>query len=348
VQLSAQVLNRTLLERQHLLARTESSVPAMITHLVGLQAQDNQPPYFGLAARLETFDPYDVTRGLEDRSLVRLLTMRSTVHLLVADDALMLRPFTRPIHERERKVSQMVRPALDVDLEDFAVALRAALTDGPLPVKRLGEVLTEAFPDVPANALAHLARVAAPLAQLPPRGCWKQPGGVVYQFVDAWLGRPLAEPDPEAIVRRYLAAYGPASAADVTAWSGVPGIPAVLASMDDLVRHTDDAGKKLVDLPSGAIADAETPAPVRLLGLYDNVWLSHAGRDRVTDPAKRKRWMGVNGGLCSTVFVDGWLEGLWRVEDGRPAIVELFRTLSRVEQRELDEELDRVAELLER
>ncbi len=205
-----------------------------------------------------------------------------------------------------------------------------------------------AFPDVPANALAHLARVAAPLAQLPPRGCWKQPGGVVYQFVDTWLGRPLAEPDPEVIVRRYLAAYGPASAADVTAWSGVPGIPAVLASMDDLVRHTDDAGKKLVDLPSGEIADPETPAPVRLLGLYDNVWLSHAGRDRVTDPAKRKRWMGVNGGLCNTVFVDGWLEGLWRVEDGRPAIVELFRNLTRQEQAELDEELDRVAELLAR
>ncbi len=149
-------------------------------------------------------------------------------------------------------------------------------------------------------------------------------------------------------MRRYLAAYGPASAADVTAWSGVPGIPAVLASMDDLVRHTDAAGKKLVDLPSGDIADADTPAPVRLLGLYDNVWLSHAGRDRVTDPAKRKRWMGVNGGLCNTVFVDGWLEGLWRVEDGRPVIVELFRTLSRGEQRELDEELDRVAELLAR
>ena len=251
MELSAQVLNRTLLDRQHLLARTDSSVPAMVEHLVGLQAQDNQPPYFGLAARLETFDPYDVTRGLEDRSLVRLLTMRSTVHLLVADDALMLRQFTRPIHERERKVSQMVRPAIDVDLDEFAVALRAALADGPLPVKRLGEVLTEAFPDVPANALAHLARVAAPLAQLPPRGCWKQPGGVVYQYVDTWLDRPLAEPDPAAIVRRYLAAYGPASAADVTAWSGVPGIPAVLASMDDLVHHTDAAGKKLVDLPSG-------------------------------------------------------------------------------------------------
>jgi hypothetical protein len=348
VQLSAQVLNRTLLDRQRLLARTDSTVLAMVEHLVGLQAQDNQPPYFGLAARLTTFDPYDVTRGLEDRSLVRLLTMRSTVHLLVADDAATLRQFTRPIHERERKVSQNIKPALDVDLEEFAVALRTALGDGPLPVKRLGEALTEAFPSVPPPALAHLARVAAPLAQLPPRGCWKQPGGVVYQYVDTWLDRPLAEPDPTVIVRRYLAAYGPASAADVTAWSGVPGIAAILHSMDDLVHHTDDAGKKLVDLPTGTLADPGTPAPVRLLGVYDNVWLSHAGRDRVTHPDKRKRWMGVNGGLCSTIFVDGWLEGLWRVEEGRPAVVELFRPLTKRAKSALDDELDRVADLLAR
>ncbi len=345
--LSARTLNRTLLARQHLLARTDATVPQMVEHLVGLQAQDNQPPYFGLAARLETFDPYDVTRGLEDRSLVRLLTMRSTVHLLVADDALTLRQFTAPIHERERRASQMVRPAIDVDLAELATALEAVLADEPLPVKRLGEALADHFPDVPPNALAHLARVSAPLAQLPPRGCWKQSGGVVYQFVDRWVGRPLQEPDPATIVRRYLAAFGPASAADVTAWSGVPGIAQVVKAMD-LVHHTDENGKKLLDLPDAELADPDARAPVRLLGLYDNVWLSHAGRDRVTEPAKRKRWMGVNGGLCSTVFVDGWLEGLWRVEDGRPVVVELFRTLSRSERAELDVELDRVAELLAR
>jgi hypothetical protein len=116
--------------------------------------------------------------------------------------------------------------------------------------------------------------------------------------------------------------------------------------MDDLVPHTDASGKKLFDVPTGVLVPEDTPAPVRLLGLYDNVWLSHAGRDRVTHPDKRKRWMGVNGGLSSTLFVDGWLEGLWRVEDGRPVIVELFRRLSKPERAELDEELDRVGALL--
>jgi hypothetical protein len=215
-------------------------------------------------------------------------------------------------------------------------------------MKRLGEVLAETFPDVPPSSLAHLARVDEPLAQLPPRGCWKQSGGVVYDFVDAWVGRPLVEPDVEAIVRRYLAAYGPASAADVTAWSGVRGMPAVLAGMDDLVRHTDASGTKLFDVSGGAIEPEDRPAPARLLGLYDNVWLAHAGRDRVTDPDKRKRWMGTNGGLSSTVFVDGWLEGLWRVEDGRPVVVELFRALTKAEQADLDDELERVAALLAR
>ena len=196
-------------------------------------------------------------------------------------------------------------------------------------MKRLGEVLTATFPDVPANALAHLARVAEPLAQLPPRGCWKQPGGVVYQYVDDWVGRPMVEPDPAAIVRRYLTAYGPASAADVTSWSGVPGMPAVLGrhGRPGPARPTRRA-RSCSTCRRGVLVPEDTPAPVRLLGPYDNVWLSHAGRDRVTHPDKRKRWMGVNGGLSSTVFVDGWLEGLWRVEDGRVR-TELFRALTR-------------------
>jgi hypothetical protein len=215
-------------------------------------------------------------------------------------------------------------------------------------MKALGERLTERFPGVPANALAHLARVNQPLAQLPPRGAWKQSGGVVYQYVDTWLDRPLVEPEPEEIVRRYLRAFGPASATDVGAWSGLTRLGPLLAGMDDLVVHEDEHGKKLYDVPDGELADEDTPAPVRLLGAYDNVWLSHAARDRVTDPEKRTSWMGLNGGVAMTLFVDGWLEGLWRLEDGRPTVVQLLRKLTRAEQAELDEELDRVADFMSR
>ena len=346
MRLTRRRLNRTLLDRQHLLARTDMAVPEMVGHLVGLQAQENLPPYLSLAARLADFDPEDVSRGLEDRSLVRLLTMRGTIHLLAAHDALTLRQWTQPCQDRERRSSQNTKPALHLDTDTFNDAVRTVLADEPLPVKALGEALAATFPDVPANALSQLARVNQPLAQVPPRGTWKRSGGVVYQYVDRWVGRPLSDPDPPTIVRRYLRAFGPASGADVTAWSGVTGMAGVLKTMDDLEVHEDPDGRRLFDVAGGALADEETPAPVRLLGTYDNVWLSHAGRDRVTEPDKRKRWMGVNGGMASVLFVDGMLEGLWRADDDRVEVLDLFRRLTRQERAELDEETARVEALL--
>lgn len=349
MRLTPRDLNRTLLGRQRLLERLpagEGSVAAMVEHLVGLQAQDNLPPYLSLAARLDGFDPSVVSRGLVERSLARLVVMRGTIHLLTADDALTLRQWTQPVQERERKASQTIRPALGLDPGAFEAALRDVVAGSALPMKELGLRLAEHFPDVPPGALAQLARVTRPLAQLPPRGCWKESGGVVLQPVEDWLGAPLRDPDPAAIVRRYLRAFGPATAADVGAWSGLTGMATLLKTVPDLVQHAGPDGKPLFDVPEGEIVPGEAPAPVRLLGLYDNVWLSHAARDRVTEPAKRTGWMGSNGGLANTIFVDGMLEGLWRVEDGRPRVVQLFRDLTRPEQAGLDEELDRVTDLL--
>jgi hypothetical protein len=318
----------------------------MTQHLVGLQAQDNLPPYLSLAARLTHFDPYDVSRGLEEKSLVRLLVLRGTIHLLTRDDALTLRQWTRPVHDREIKISQSVGTAREIDRDTFDTALTEVLADGPLPQKALGLALADRFPGYPPTQLGQLARSTQPLAQLPPRGTWKGSGGVLYQRVDRWLDADLIEPDAEEIVGRYLRAYGPASAADATTWSGLTGLAALMKGMDDLERHQDENGKLLYDVPDGEIADADVHAPVRLLGLYDNVWLSHAGRDRVTDPEKRRAQQGPNGSAASAILIDGWLEGLWRVDDGRVEIVTLLRKLTKAERAELDEEIARVEELL--
>jgi hypothetical protein len=344
VQLSPRILNRTLLHRQHLLERSGLPPLALISHLIGLQAQETLPPYLSLNARLRDFDPRPVSDALGNRELVRLLVMRGTIHMLTADDALTLRQFTAPANDRERRISENTKPGLHLDTDDVNAAVRMVLADGPLGVKELGLALAEYFPDVPPNTLAHLARVNLPIAQLPPRGQWGASGGVVYQLVDSWLERPLIEPDPQEIALRYLRAFGPATAADVTAWSGVPGMAHVLKGMD-LVEHRDDAGKLLYDVPDGEIIE-DAPAPGRLLGTYDNVWLSHADRNRVTDPVKRKRWMGSNGGVASALFVDGMLEGLWRRVDGKPVVVEEFRTFTRSERADLNDELSRVEALL--
>ncbi len=345
--LSRRRLNRTLLQRQHLLERSGAPIADEVRHLVGLQAQDNLPPYLSLHARLQSFDPYAVTRALEERSLVRLLTMRGTIHLLTAEDALMLRPWVQPLLDRQASAGATPREVRGVDRAAFDVAVRAALADGPLAQKDLAARIGSSFPGVATTPLGQLARLTHPLAQVPPRGAWKQSGGVVYQLASTWLARPPIAPDPPDLVRRYLRAFGPATAADVTTWSGVTGLARLLGGMDDLVRHEDETGRTLYDVPDGRLAEEDVAAPVRLLGTYDNLWLSHAGRDRVTSPENRRRWMGSNGGTGHTVFVDGMLEGLWRVAHGRVE-VELFRALARRERAELDEEVSGVEALLAR
>jgi hypothetical protein len=345
MRLTRQRLNRTLLLRQHLLERVTMPLEQMVRYLIGLQAQENLPPYLSLAARLTTLDPYDVSRQLEERQLVRLLTMRGTIHLLAPEDAAVLRTWVAPRIEQEIRVSQSIGDTREIERPAAEAALRAVLADGPLPQKEIGQALAERFP-YPPTQLGQLARSIAPLAQLPPRGCWKAAGGVVYDYVDRWTGVPMGEPDVPELVRRYLRAFGPATAADVTAWSAVTRLGPVLKAMDDLVQHEDEDGRVLYDVDGAPIADEDAPAPVRLLGTYDNVWLSHAARDRVTDPEARKSWMGTNGGVGNTLFAGGWLAGIWRIVDDRVEIDRLHRDLTKAEKAELDEEVARVEALL--
>jgi Winged helix DNA-binding domain len=183
------------------------------------------------------------------------------------------------------------------------------------------------------------------LVQVPPRGLWKRSGGVVYRTLEAHLGRPArtVEPvEPAEVVRRYLRAFGPATAADVTAWSRVTRLGPVLAAMrEELVPVACEDGTTRWDVPGAPYADGGTPAPPRLLGTYDNLWLSHADRTHVAPEEVRRLWMGPNGGVAATVFVDGFLAGLWRLRDGRVAL-ELARDLSAAERSALDEEVERV------
>ena len=103
-------LNRTLLLRQHLLERTTMPALDMVRHLVGLQAQENLPPYLSLAARLRDFDPLELSGAMERRDAVRFLTMRGTIHVLVPDDALSLRAWVQPTLDQQSRSNQFEPP----------------------------------------------------------------------------------------------------------------------------------------------------------------------------------------------------------------------------------------------
>ncbi|HSL64051.1 MAG TPA: winged helix DNA-binding domain-containing protein [Gaiellaceae bacterium] len=314
--LSDPALSRATLARQHLLRRTELSPLGAVEHLVGLQAQVPRDPYTALWSRLAGFQPDELSRLLEERRVVRTTVMRGTIHLVTADDALLLRPLVQPVLDRElvrhRDFSLLLR---GVDLDPVLAVARAVLAE-PRSGPQLRAALAERFPRHDPAALAYACRCLLPLVQVPPRGLWGRSGGVVTATAEAWLGRPLAtRPSLEDVLLRYLAAFGPASVADAATWSRLTGLRAVLDRLRPRLRaFRDERGRELLDLPDAPRPEPETPAPTRFLPEYDNVLLSHADRSRFVSPEDRdaiaRAWRTGSGSL----LVDGRLRGLWRLE----------------------------------
>ena len=318
MRLTDRALNRTLWLRQGLVEPVAADPVTMVGHLVGLQAQEGRSPYLSLAARIPGFDPATLSDAIAERRLVRLLSLRGTVHVLTPEDALTVRPWVQPALDRASRSNATSRPARHLGNEDLGSAVRAALAEGPLTAAPLGARLAASFPGVPESALRNAARERVPLVQLPPRGLWRRSGGVVYDHVERWLDRPAVEPDPRELVRRYLRAFGPATPADMTKWSSVTGLTAVFAAMaDELVRHEAEDGRTLFDVPDAPVADADRELPVRLLGPYDNLWLAHADRGRIADAAGLRAWTGTNGASGGALLLDGYLAGVWRLREGR-------------------------------
>ncbi|MBO0841648.1 MAG: AlkZ family DNA glycosylase [Nocardioides sp.] len=349
--LSHRRLNRTLLHRQHLLSRTSLPAVDLIAHLVGLQAQDPLPPFLGLHARTSAVDPYAVSALLSCGELVRLSTLRSTIHLHTAADAGLLRAWTQPVHDYYTRTVKVIAPA--APLERFAEAVEDVLSLGALPQPALGGGLVEHFPDVPPKALGLRARNELPLVQLPPRGLWKGSGGVVYDLLPRWTGVTPVPSSPSVvvdlapeIVHRYLRAFGPATAADITTWSGLTRLGPVVKRIPGLVTHRDETGKTLYDVADGELADETSPAPVRLLGTYDNLWLAHSARSRVTLGNARATWASVTRERAGVLLVDGYVTGFWKPDDGRVKIVRLLRDLTPAESDDLAEETTRVEAFL--
>ncbi|MGO4421491.1 winged helix DNA-binding domain-containing protein, partial [Streptomyces sp. MCAF7] len=255
--LDTRALGRATLARQLLLERADIPVPDAVGHLCGLQAQEPQEPFVGLWARLRAFDPAVLSDLLTGRSLVRTHLMRRTVHLLTADDVLAWRSRYDAML-RQRVLGTYRREFEGTDLDELAAAGRAVMADGePRTAAELVRALAERWPAPGRRALGEMLVAAlVPVVQLPPRGLWRAKGGVRNALLSSWLGREIDPPaadgsDPvgQALVRRYLAAYGPAASADLRAWCGLAGLPAAVAALrEELVTFRDERGRELLDL----------------------------------------------------------------------------------------------------
>ncbi|MEW2390949.1 winged helix DNA-binding domain-containing protein [Streptomyces venezuelae] len=360
--LDTRALNRATLARQLLLDRADLPALDAVAHLCGLQAQEPQEPFVGLWSRLRAFEPGTLSDLLVERRVVRTHLMRRTVHLVTADDALAWR--TRHDAMLRQRVLGVYRRELDgVDLGELAAAGRETMSDGePRTMAELTRAVADRWPGVPARALGEmLIAGVVPMVQLPPRGLWRTKGGVRNLPLATWLGRePAPDPSPtntdapnnaspdasdpvgQAILRRYLAAYGPAATADLRAWSGLAGLPAaVAAARPELVSFRDERGRELLDLPDAPRPDPDTPAPVRFLPAFDNAILGYQERGRIIDDAHR----GLSVAGERVVLVDGRVSATWTVEQDT-VVTKPLRRFTRAERADVAEEGRAVAMFL--
>ena len=260
--ISDRALNRTLLRRQFLLDRVDRPALDVVEHLVGLQAQEPADPYVALWDRIAGFDPAELATAVATGDAVRIALQRSTIHLVSAADCAALRPVLQPALERMARSSFGTRLA-GVDQGELAEAATALVAERPLTFGELGRLLRERWPERPEIALAQTARALVPMVQLPPRGVWGRSGRALHGLAADRIDRPFAaDPAPDRLVLRYLAAFGPATVADVQNWSGLTRLAEVADRLRPRLR-TDRAqdGRELLDLPDAPRAEPDVPAP---------------------------------------------------------------------------------------
>lgn len=345
--LSTRELNRALLSRQHLLRRSDEPELDVVSGLVGLHAQIPVGPYVALWSRLRRYDPSRLSGMIESRELVRTALMRSTIHLVTPADCMTLRPLVQQVLDRDLYTnSAHASTVRDLDL-DVVVRHGLELLDAqPRTPSELGKAMHERWPDAKPESLAYAVRNLASLVQIPPRGTWGGAGRTVHASASTWLGRAL-DPNPsiERMVRRYLAAFGPASVPDVQAGCGLTKLGEVVERMRPELRvHLDSSGKELFDVPEGVVPDPGVAAPPRYLPEFDNVFLSHANRERIIpDGLSFAEWsrkhglmMTVRGGvLRGNLLIGGLLQGIWRVDRSGKAYTLVAEPFGKVSKKDL-------------
>jgi hypothetical protein len=333
--LTRRELNRALLARQLLLERARLPVVRALERVAGLQAQELAAPFIGLWTRLAGFERDQLKRALVRRTAVRATLMRGTIHIVSARDYAHFAPATFPMVRALWR--SLLRDREEVPDVEELTARAFAYASEPRTNAEMRDFLggEDAWWRVRREAL---------FVNTPGDEPWAFDRARRFVAASAWLDRPLAaeEAGRAHLVRRYLAAFGPAGADDVSAWSGVR-VRDLRPTLDTmrLRRFRDERGRRLFDTPGGPLPRPDTPAPPRLLPPFDNVILSHADRTRVISDEHRR--IVISGGMVDPVFlVDGFVGGHWRLTRGQVEL-EPFGPIPPNAERELQREADAVA-----
>ena len=336
--LTARELNGAMLARQLLLERVRLPLPDALERICGVQNQYAPNAYIRLWSMLEGFARADLTRAYESGEVVQGTLLRGTIHTVSAGE---YRPLAAAIRRSQREwAARAYREPLDTG-GALVERVRSAMRGRALTRAELQALLEGA-----SRSSASAIHLDAGILRVPPSGTWERRRADRYGLAEDWIGAG-EEPEEDAaidhLVRRYLGGFGPASAADIQAFTGLPGarVRPALERLD-LVRFRDEAGKPLVDVPDAALPGADVRVPVRFLPTWDAMLLVHARRTAILDEAYRKVIFSTKAPQSfPTVLVDGRVVGTWKIIDGKLAL-DLFEEVPRAARREMDEEGERL------
>jgi Winged helix DNA-binding domain len=316
--LTLRELNRAMLARQLLLERARVAIVPAIERLAALQAQWAPSPYIALWSRLVDFRRPKLWSAIERHEVIRARLMRGTLHLVSARDFYAYAVATQDL---QRGAWNRLQVGRGVDPKKVA-ALAIAFAREPRPKEdvlahvreRIGGSLGGPF----SWLIWRFVSAHADLVTAPPGGHWEY-GGTDAPYVAArhWIARgerPSEEEALETLVRRCLAAFGPATVADVAKFAGqVP--PRIRPTLErlapKLLTFRDEEGHLLYDLPRAPRPDGEVEAPVRFLPRYDELLISYQHRDRLIAPAHRRAVYTKNAIVEAVFMVDGFAAGTW-------------------------------------
>ncbi|WP_254406161.1 winged helix DNA-binding domain-containing protein [Streptomyces sp. AC627_RSS907] len=320
--ITARELNRASLSRQLLLEREPLTVPDAVRRVVALQAQHPASPYVALWNRVTRFAPAELDAAFAGRAVVKATLMRITLHAVHAGDYPVLRAAMQPTLYASRLGFRFAEAGLTpADAEELVPEL-LAFARRPRSSAEMQEWVGERLGADKKDGAWWGLKAFAPLHHAPTGGPWSfglRPSFVAAETGTVPAGRAVDPQALQTLILRYLAGFGPASVADVAQFAMVRRAPVreALCALDGAVEQVQGPdGSTLFDLPDAPRPPADTPAPPRLMAMWDSILLAHADRSRVIPPAYRPLVIRRNGDVLPTLLVDGHVAGVWRPVDG--------------------------------
>jgi hypothetical protein len=340
-------LKRALLARQLLLERSKLPLTRALERVAGIQAQYAPSSYIGLWSRLEGFSLADLTKALERRRVVQGTLLRSTIHLVSAGDYWAFALGSRAARQASWLRFDKKRLS-NADMKAAAKEVRTALSGRVAHRDELLELARRRYPERPTHLWNGLSAWVE-LVRAPPSGTWERRRADLYALAEDWLGPPEVTPEEgvAALLRRYLAGFGPARLADAANWAGLAVNDVETAGERlRLRRFRDEEGRELRDLPRAPLPGGSTRAPVRFLPTWDATLLVHARATQILPEDFRPLVFATKTPQSTPTFlVDGAVAGKWKVERSAKKatlVLESFEKLPAGAKGDLRDEAERL------